>query len=72
MAEPEAPLADETAARAQVVGLLRDRILLADDGADLLLVEGDPTEDVAIFSNWETGIDLVMKDGVIYRNELGE
>ncbi len=38
--------------------------------ADILLVEGDPTDDVAVFSNWETGIDLVMKDGVIYRNDL--
>jgi imidazolonepropionase-like amidohydrolase len=38
--------------------------------ADIILVEGDPTKDVAVFSNWETGIDLVMKDGVIYRNEL--
>lgn len=38
--------------------------------ADILLVEGDPTEDVAVFSDWENGIDLVMKDGVIYRNEL--
>lgn len=40
--------------------------------ADILLVEGDPTEDVAVFSDWENGIDLVMKDGVIYRNELGD
>lgn len=38
--------------------------------ADILLVEGDPTKDVAVFSNWETGIDLVMKDGVIYQNRL--
>lgn len=38
--------------------------------ADILLVDGDPTEDVAVFSDWENGIDLVMKDGVIHRNEL--
>ena len=38
--------------------------------ADILLVNGDPTEDVAVFSDWENSIDLVMKDGVIYRNEL--
>lgn len=38
--------------------------------ADIILVEGDPTEDVAVFSDWENGIDLVMKDGVIYRNDL--
>ena len=38
--------------------------------ADILLVEGDPTEDVAVFSDWENNIDLVMKDGIIYKNEL--
>lgn len=38
--------------------------------ADILLVEGDPTEDVAVFSDWENNIDLVMKDGVIYKNTL--
>lgn len=38
--------------------------------ADILLVEGDPTADVAVFSDWENGIDLVMKDGVIYKNAL--
>lgn len=38
--------------------------------ADIILVEGDPTEDVAVFSDWENGIDLVMKDGVIYKNAL--
>ena len=38
--------------------------------ADILLVDGDPTEDVAVFSDWENSIDLVMKDGVVYRNEL--
>lgn len=38
--------------------------------ADILLVEGDPTKDVAVFADWENKIDFVMKDGVIYRNEL--
>jgi len=38
--------------------------------ADILLVDGDPTKDVAVFSDWENKIDLVMKDGVVYRNEL--
>ena len=38
--------------------------------ADILLVEGDPTEDVAVFADWENNIDLVMKDGVIYKNAL--
>jgi imidazolonepropionase-like amidohydrolase len=38
--------------------------------ADLLLVEGDPTEDATILADYENRIDLIMKDGVIYRNEL--
>ncbi|MHA3980956.1 amidohydrolase family protein [Halovulum sp. GXIMD14794] len=38
--------------------------------ADILLVEGDPTNDVAVFSDWENNIDLVMKDGVIFKNTL--
>ena len=38
--------------------------------ADILLVEGDPTKDVAVFADWKEKIDLVMKDGVIYRSQL--
>jgi imidazolonepropionase-like amidohydrolase len=38
--------------------------------ADILLVDGDPTKDVAVLSDWQNNIDLVMKDGVVYRNEL--
>ena len=38
--------------------------------ADILLVEGDPTEDVSVFSDWKNKIDLVMKDGKIYKNAL--
>ena len=38
--------------------------------ADILLVDGDPTEDVAVFSDWKNKIDLVMKDGKIYKNTL--
>ncbi len=38
--------------------------------ADILLVEGDPTQDVAVFSDWENNIDLVMKDGIVYKSAL--
>jgi hypothetical protein len=38
--------------------------------ADVLLVECNLTKDVAVFSDWKNNVDLVMKDGVIYRNEL--
>ena len=35
-----------------------------------LLVDGDPTEDAAVFADWENNINLVMKDGIIYKNTL--
>lgn len=38
--------------------------------ADILLVDGNPLEDVSILGDWKNKIDLVMKDGVIHRNEL--
>ena len=38
--------------------------------ADIILVEGDPTQDVAVLGDWQNAIDLVMKNGVVYRNEL--
>ncbi len=38
--------------------------------ADLILVEGDPTKDATILADYENNIDLIMKDGVIYKNEL--
>jgi imidazolonepropionase-like amidohydrolase len=38
--------------------------------ADLILVEGDPTNDVTILSDYENKIDFIMKDGVIYKDRL--
>ena len=38
--------------------------------ADILLVEGDPTQDVTILADYENKIDLIMKDGQIYKNTL--
>jgi imidazolonepropionase-like amidohydrolase len=40
--------------------------------ADLLLVEGDPTRDATLLADYENKIDLIMKDGVIYKNTLGD
>ena len=39
--------------------------------ADLLLVEGDPTQDVTILEDYENNLRIIMKDGVIYKNTLG-
>ncbi len=38
--------------------------------ADLLLVDGNPLEGTAILEDYENNIDLIMKDGVIYKNTL--
>lgn len=38
--------------------------------ADMILVDGNPLEDVAVLANHEKHLKLVIKDGVIYRNEL--
>ncbi|NJK88938.1 MAG: amidohydrolase family protein [Myxococcales bacterium] len=35
--------------------------------ADLLLIDGNPLEDVAVILDFEANIDLIMKDGAIYR-----
>jgi imidazolonepropionase-like amidohydrolase len=38
--------------------------------ADLLIVEGNPLEDVTLLEAFETNIKLIMKDGIIYKNTL--
>ena len=38
--------------------------------ADLLLIDGNPLEDVTLLADYENNIDLIMKDGVVYKNTL--
>jgi imidazolonepropionase-like amidohydrolase len=38
--------------------------------ADLILVDGNPLEGTQILVDYEENIDLIMKDGVIYKNTL--
>lgn len=38
--------------------------------ADLLVVDGDPLKDINCLVNYEKHLKLVMKDGIIYRNNL--
>ncbi len=38
--------------------------------ADILLVDGNPLEDAMIMTDYENNFDLIMKDGVIYKNIL--
>jgi imidazolonepropionase-like amidohydrolase len=36
---------------------------------DLLVVEGDPLSDVKVMTDPQKNLKLIMKDGVIYKNE---
>jgi imidazolonepropionase-like amidohydrolase len=38
--------------------------------ADLLIVEGNPLKDLRVMTQPERNLKLIMKDGVIYKNEL--
>ena len=38
--------------------------------ADLILVDGNPLEDIDLIADPHTNFDLIMKDGVIYKNTL--
>ena len=38
--------------------------------ADLLLIDGEPLDDITILSDPENNLRLIMKDGVIYKNTL--
>ena len=38
--------------------------------ADLLLVEGNPIEDVTVMADWKNNLKLIMKDGKIFKNTL--
>jgi imidazolonepropionase-like amidohydrolase len=40
--------------------------------ADLLVVEGDPLSDVGVMLDPSRNLKLIMKDGVIYKNELAQ
>ena len=38
--------------------------------ADLILVDGNPLEDLDLVGDAEANFDLIMKDGVIYKNTI--
>jgi len=38
--------------------------------ADLLIVEGNPLKDVSILEDYEKNMKIIMKDGVIYKNDI--
>ena len=38
--------------------------------ADLLLVDGDPLDNINLIADPANGLKIIMKDGVIYKNAL--
>jgi imidazolonepropionase-like amidohydrolase len=38
--------------------------------ADLLIMEGNPLEDISVLTQPETNLSVIMKDGVIHKNTL--
>ena len=38
--------------------------------ADLLIVDGDPLTDLRVMLDPERNLKLIMKDGIIYKDEL--
>ena len=45
-------------------------VIEEDAFADLLLIKGNPLEDISILTNYQENIALIMKDGEIYKNIL--
>ena len=39
--------------------------------ADLLVVDGDPLTDLRVMTDPQRHLKVIMKDGVLYKNELG-
>ena len=40
--------------------------------ADLLIVDGNPLEDIRVLENPDKNLKIIMKDGVIYKNTLND
>ena len=36
----------------------------------MLLVEGNPVEDVTVMTDWKNNLKVIMKDGKIFKNTL--
>ena len=47
-------------------------VIEKDAMADLLIVNGNPLEDISLLGDPESNLLLIMKDGKIYKNTLAE
>jgi imidazolonepropionase-like amidohydrolase len=36
----------------------------------MLLIDGNPVEDVSVMADWKNNIKVIMKDGEVYKNTL--
>ena len=76
--EPAEILAQATSGNAEILYLSGPRnpypgkLGVIEEGAlaDILLVNGNPVEDLSLFHNPEENLALIMKDGKIYKNTL--
>jgi imidazolonepropionase-like amidohydrolase len=51
----------------------RSKIGVIEEGAlvDLLLIDGNPLDDISILTKYKESLLVIMKDGQIYKNTLG-
>ena len=56
-----------TSRRAGKLGVIEEGAL-----ADILLINGNPVEDLTLFHDPEKNLALIMKDGKIYKNALNQ
>jgi imidazolonepropionase-like amidohydrolase len=47
-------------------------VIEEDAHADILLFDGNPLDDISVIVDFEDNMDLIMKAGVIYKNEVNE
>jgi imidazolonepropionase-like amidohydrolase len=68
---PMETLVSATRTNAEMLGLLDELgTVEADKLADLIVVSGNPLDDLGLFRDDRDGVDLVMKEGRIYKDRL--
>ena len=58
-------LEEETVKRMAELGVIKEGAY-----ADIIIVNGDPTRDIRLLMDADKNIDLIMKDGKIYKNTI--
>jgi imidazolonepropionase-like amidohydrolase len=69
---PMGAIVASTRTNAELIG--REKDLGTIEGgklADLIVVDGDPLEDIALFQQYQEKITLIMQGGRLYKNSLG-